>query len=174
MKNKRKDGYKLFKTKLDADTYFNQWEAERLVGLTEDLKVKIYHRYGVKCEVFKRDSFSCRNLNCTSPHSSITLHHIRFQKNGGQDSTGNCVTLCDSCHKAYHAATLDLKFPNDKGLPKKIRNQTIKLHVSDEVDWKAIKKQMRKFRKNLMPTLRALDDEDLYVVMRMFFDEMLK
>lgn len=166
--------HKMFKQKLNKDDYFGNWEDDKLVGLTEDLKERIYQRYLVKCTVFSRDQFKCQNLNCSSKHSPITLHHIKWQKNGGEDSERNCVTLCDTCHKGFHAATMELRFSKSKGLPKKIRGQTIKLTKSDEIDWKELKKKMRRFRKSVIPTLQSIDEEDLYLVLQMFFDELFK
>lgn len=172
IKNEKK--YQLFRVQKDKDNYFNGWEPDKLKGLTEDLKDRIYERYKVKCAVFKRDNFKCRNLDCKSPHSDITLHHIRWQKNGGEDKEGNVVTLCDDCHKGYHAATVVLRFSKDKVLPKKIRGQTLKLSKSDEIDWKALKKKMRRFRKSIIPTLKGMDEDELYFALKMLFDEMLK
>lgn len=166
--------YSLFKARHDKDTYFDNWEQDKLLGLTEDLKERIYKRYLVKCEVFKRDSFKCQNLNCTTPSSDITLHHIKWQKNGGEDSSDNCVTLCDECHRGYHAAVTELKFAKSKSLPKKIRGLSFILSKSDEIDWKQLKKKLRKFRRSVIPTLQGMDDQDLYTILRFFFDEMMR
>lgn len=173
-KNKKPTKYELFQKALPKQTYFNNWEQDKLIGLTEDLKDRIYERYQIKCAVFQRDNFKCQNVDCRSPHSDITIHHIKWQKNGGQDSVNNCITICDDCHKGYHSAAIDLRFSKSSIVPKKVRGQTLKLSKSDEIDWKKLKKQMRKFRRTVIPTLQNVDEQDLYRILKYFFDEVFR
>jgi hypothetical protein len=167
---RKKDNYKIFRKAVSRDKYFASWPEDKLSNLTIDLKDRIYDKYLVKCEVFNRDGFKCQNLDCKSPNASLTFHHVKWQKNGGKDSPSNCVTLCDDCHKGFHNATVALKYSKSKHLPKKCRGQIEKLTKSDEVNWKEIRKQMKILRKQVMATNKHMDDEDIYMVLKMFFD----
>ena len=67
------------------------------------MKREMYKKYLVKCEVFKRDNFRCRNIVCKYPESQLTLHHVKWKKNGGDDKVGIFM-----CFKAL------IEFPNIK------------------------------------------------------------
>ncbi len=138
--------YKKIKTKLD---YFNNWSSDNIDGLTEMLKNQIYERYVVKCKVFQRDNFKCQNIKCYSPNSPLTLHHIRFKKNDGEDKVRNGVTVCRACHMAYHKAKRPLVFGDDNSIPPHVRGHTFKIYKEEKLDWKTIKFEMAKMRKSL-------------------------
>ena len=141
--------YGIYRDKLSYEDYFNQWSETKVEQLTEGLMKEIYEKYLVKCEVFQRDSFGCINLNCRAPNSSLTMHHVKWQKNGGKDSVRNCITLCDSCHKAYHRGKLDIKLANTKSLPKNMRGMTYATHKDDAINWKQVRKENKALRKTL-------------------------
>lgn len=52
----------------------------------------------VRVEVLSRDRYRCRG--CL--HDSGEIHHILFRSQGGQDTSGNLITLCPSCHRRAH------------------------------------------------------------------------
>jgi len=141
--------YEIYKEVLNQEEYFKRWDDERLNMLTNDMKEDIHQKYLVKCEVFQRDKFTCQSQNCKHNSDVLTMHHVKWQKNGGQNKAKNCVTLCERCHKGFHAGKFPLVMKNIKSLPNHIRGHTFKLDKANEVNWKAVKKEMKKFRKTI-------------------------
>lgn len=52
-------------------------------------------------QVHHRDSWQCRNPVCKG-RKNLHNHHIVFRSHGGEDSTENCLTLCQWCHDSIH------------------------------------------------------------------------
>lgn len=50
--------------------------------------------------ILHRDNHKCQNPNCKSKDIQpiLELHHIIYQSNGGTDTPGNLITLCNKCH----------------------------------------------------------------------------
>ena len=140
--------YELYKTVKPFDKYFDDWDRENK-DLSQELKQHIYDKYLLKCKVFQRDSFACQNSQCEWHKSPLTLHHIRWRKDGGGNSHTNGVTLCKTCHDGYHRAKRALIFPDAKYLPNRLRGRTFKLEKVEKLDWKQIKFEMNKLRKTL-------------------------
>jgi hypothetical protein len=140
--------YAIYRNQITKDAFYQKWGKEKADQLSQELKDFIYDKYVLKCEVFTRDSFMCQNEGCGSK-DKLTLHHVKWQKNGGKNAPRNTVTICDSCHKAYHRAKRELKFSKAPHLPDHIRGHTFKLERSDEINWKEIKKRMKALRKNI-------------------------
>lgn len=141
--------YEIYKKVLSQEDYFNNWDSDSFKKLPQDLHAQIYDKYVVKCTVFNRDNFKCQNEKCTTPLSELTMHHVKWQKNGGVNKSRNCVTLCKTCHKAFHRAKKSITFYDDEKLPTHIRGHTFAVNVLNEIDWKKIKKEMKILRKNL-------------------------
>ena len=141
--------YAVYRKTLPKNEYFKKWDSDSYVKLTEDLREQIYNKYKVKCMVFQRDNFMCTHSGCKTPHSELTMHHVKWQKNGGEHKERNCVTLCKTCHKGYHRGKNELIFTEDSTVPKHMRGHTYKVSDYDEIDWKEIKAEMRKFRKTI-------------------------
>lgn len=146
---RNKMSYEIYKKKLSVEEYFSIWDDERFKLLTKELAKDIYTKYLVKCDVFQRDNFQCQSINCTNPSEKLTMHHVKFQKNGGENKVKNCVTLCLDCHKRFHSGKYDLTLKNSLSLPSHMRGKTFKLDKGNEINWKAVKKQMKQFRKKL-------------------------
>ena len=121
---------------------------ETFENLTEQLKEHIYQKYLIKCAVFQRDNFICQNENCTTPQSPLTLHHIRFQKNEGQTTVRNCITLCRSCHKGYHSGREVIKVKDRTELPDHIKGHSFQITKHESFDWKEWKRIARTIRQN--------------------------
>lgn len=134
------NNYELYRKVRNPENYFATWDRETVSQLDDTLKEKIYERYVLKCFVFQRDNFKCINETCTTPDSPLTMHHIKFQKNNGKDSPRNCATICKSCHKGFHRGKNSLTF----------NGQTYRVHKVEEINWKVIKKNNKKFRKHLI------------------------
>ena len=123
----------------------------------------------MKAVVFQRDEFKCQNTECEYPDSPLTLHHVKFQKNGGKDSDRNCVTLCKTCHQGYHRGKRAIILGALDALPSHMRGHTFKVSVDETIDWKKVKAEMKKLRKTLITERVYLTMEDLAMLMR-FFD----
>jgi len=140
--------YEVYKNDYNLEEYFATWSKENLATLDNELKEQIYSRHVVKRTVFRRDNFKCQNIDCKFPDSELTLHHIKFKKNGGYDKVRNCVTLCRTCHMGYHKAKRILTF-NNPNLPPHIHGQTFQLFKEEKLDWKQIKAEMSMLRKSM-------------------------
>ena len=64
--------------------------------------------WNVREYVLWRDGHRCRHCGGKSKDPVLNVHHIESRKTGG-DSPDNLVTLCETCHKAYHRGGIDLK-----------------------------------------------------------------
>jgi len=158
--------YKFYKEKLSEREFFKKWDSENYDQITESLKKTIYDKYLMKCEVFQRDNFKCQNLNC-SDGQSLTMHHIKWQKNGGKNLARNGITLCQTCHNGYHKAKIDLKFSTSLKLPSHFRGHTFKLIKPDVIDWKKVRSEMKIFRKTLKEHCNIkLSWEQIAILMR--------
>jgi hypothetical protein len=134
------------------EAYFQTWDSDNYSKLNEELKKEIYNKYLMKCEVFNRDKFKCQNMLCKSSvaDDNLTVHHIKWQKNGGKDTARNGVTLCKNCHHNYHRAKAAVQFADIDTLPPHIKGHTFKLEIPDRgINWKKVKKEMKILRKNL-------------------------
>ena len=50
-------------------------------------------------QVLERDNWRCQNCGIAS---ELQIHHIQFRSVLGDDSDGNLVTLCATCHRNLH------------------------------------------------------------------------
>lgn len=64
--------------------------------------------WNVREYVLFRDGHICQHCHGRSGDKVLNVHHIETRKTGG-DSPNNLVTLCKTCHKAYHAGNFELK-----------------------------------------------------------------
>ena len=163
--------YQIYKEKLNKVDFFNRWKDEEYSQLTEELQERIYNKYLIKCEVLIRDDFKCQNENCKfckneQYHTKLTMHHVKFQKNGGKDSARNAVTLCLTSHKGFHRAKYEIKFPDVKYLPVHISGHTFKLSKSNEINWKKIRAEMKIFRKTLKQERVSISFEQLRLLLK--------
>lgn len=62
--------------------------------------------------VLWRDNHECQHCHGKSKDKILNVHHKESRKTGGE-SSGNLVTLCETCHKSHHAGRIQLKLtPN--------------------------------------------------------------
>ncbi len=59
--------------------------------------------------VLHRDGHTCQICKGKSKDKILNVHHIKPRSNGGADRPDNLITLCETCHKAYHKGKLELK-----------------------------------------------------------------
>lgn len=71
---------------------------------------EMYDQYNVRQYVLYRDRYTCQ---CCGAHSTakksvkLHVHHLESRKTSG-NAPDNLVTLCEDCHKGYHAGKLQL------------------------------------------------------------------
>ena len=58
--------------------------------------------------VLARDGHKCIHCKGKSRDPILNVHHLESRKTGG-NSPSNLVTLCETCHKAYHRGEFELK-----------------------------------------------------------------
>lgn len=63
--------------------------------------------WNVREYVLYRDNHQCQCCHGKSKDNVLNVHHIESRKTGG-DSPSNLVTLCETCHKAYHKGEIKL------------------------------------------------------------------
>lgn len=64
--------------------------------------------WNVREYVMARDGHKCVHCKGKSRDPILNVHHLESRK-VGSNSPSNLVTLCETCHKAYHRGEFDLK-----------------------------------------------------------------
>ena len=65
--------------------------------------------------VLWRDGHQYQHCHGKSKDPVLNVHHIESRKTGG-DAPGNLITLCETCHKAYHQGKIELKIQRVQSL----------------------------------------------------------
>ena len=71
--------------------------------------------WNVREYVLARDGHKCVHCKGKSKDPILNVHHLESRKIGG-NSPSNLVTLCETCHKAYHRGEFDLKIKRGTSL----------------------------------------------------------
>ena len=71
--------------------------------------------WNVREYVLARDGHKCVHCKGKSKDPILNVHHMESRKTGG-NSPSNLVTLCETCHKAYHRGEFDLKIKRGSSL----------------------------------------------------------
>lgn len=71
--------------------------------------------WNVREYVLERDGHKCIHCKGKSRDPILNVHHLESRKTGG-NSPSNLVTLCETCHKAYHRGEFDLKIKRGTAL----------------------------------------------------------
>ena len=76
--------------------------------------------WNVREYVLFRDNHECQHCHGKSKDPILNVHHIESRKTGG-NSPSNLITLCETCHKEYHAIIKagKIKGPKDFKLPER-------------------------------------------------------
>ena len=69
--------------------------------------------WNVREYILYRDSHTCQACNGKSKDKILNVHHIENRQTGG-DSPDNLITLCETCHKAYHKGKIKLSIKKHK------------------------------------------------------------
>ena len=64
--------------------------------------------WNVREYVLFRDGHTCQHCHGKSGDKILNVHHIESRQTGG-NAPNNLITLCKTCHKAYHRGELQLK-----------------------------------------------------------------
>ena len=65
------------------------------------------YSWNVREYVLFRDDHTCRCCHGKSKDKILETHHLQSRKVGG-DAPNNLITLCQTCHKGYHAGKIEL------------------------------------------------------------------
>lgn len=86
-------------------------EAGEPLPVGKDYQIgEMYDEYNVRQYVLHRDGYTCQ---CCGAHGTskkavkLHVHHLGSRKVGG-NAPDNLITLCEDCHKAYHAGKIQL------------------------------------------------------------------
>ena len=71
--------------------------------------------WNVREYVLWRDGHVCQYCHGKSKDPVLNVHHLESRKTGG-DAPSNLITLCETCHKAYHRGKFELKIKRGKPL----------------------------------------------------------
>lgn len=63
--------------------------------------------WNVREYVLFRDNHECQHCHGKSGDKILNVHHIESRKTGG-NAPSNLITLCETCHKEYHAGKIKL------------------------------------------------------------------
>ena len=69
--------------------------------------------FNVREYVLFRDNHICQHCKGKSKDKVLNVHHIESRKTGS-DSPKNLITLCETCHKAYHRGEFKLNVKRGK------------------------------------------------------------
>ena len=64
--------------------------------------------WNVREYILFRDGHECQHCHGKSKDKVLNVHHLESRKTGG-DAPNNLITLCETCHEAYHAGKIKLK-----------------------------------------------------------------
>lgn len=70
--------------------------------------------WNVREYVLWRDGHICRNCHGKSKDKILNVHHIESRKTGG-NAPNNLVTLCETCHKAFHQGKIKIDLKRGRG-----------------------------------------------------------
>ena len=69
--------------------------------------------WNVREYVLFRDNHECQHCHGKSKDNILNVHHIESRKTGG-NTPNNLITLCETCHKAYHKGEIELNLKRGK------------------------------------------------------------
>lgn len=68
--------------------------------------------WNIREYILFREGHMCQHCHGKSRDKVLNVHHIESRKTGG-DAPNNLITLCEICHKVYHAGKI--KLPQKRG-----------------------------------------------------------
>ena len=92
---------------VEAAQFDTQWIQNPGLTGTDYQHGPKFQFWNVREYVLARDGHQCQCCHGRSKDTILNVHHIESRKTGG-DAPGNLVTLCETCHKAYHAGEVKI------------------------------------------------------------------
>ena len=71
--------------------------------------------WNVREYVLYRDGHKCQHCGGKSKDKILNVHHVISRTDGGTNKPDNLITLCEKCHKDYHAGKIELNIKKSKG-----------------------------------------------------------
>ena len=71
--------------------------------------------WNVREYILARDGHKCQHCKGKSGDKILNVHHLESRKTGG-NAPNNLITLCETCHKAYHHGEFELKIKRGTSL----------------------------------------------------------
>lgn len=71
--------------------------------------------WNIREYVLARDGHKCQHCKGKSGDKILNVHHLESRKTGG-NAPNNLITLCETCHKAYHRGEFELKIKRGTSL----------------------------------------------------------
>ena len=71
--------------------------------------------WNIREYVLARDGHKCQHCKGKSKDTILNVHHLESRKTGG-NAPNNLITLCETCHKAYHRGEFDSKLKRSTSL----------------------------------------------------------
>lgn len=71
--------------------------------------------WNVREYILARDGHKCQHCKGKSGDKILNVHHLESRKTGG-NAPNNLITLCKTCHKAYHHGEFELKVKHGSSL----------------------------------------------------------
>jgi len=95
------------KTIIEVASFDIQQIKNPLINNLEYQKGPQFNFWNVREYVLFRDGHSCQHCKGKSKDKILNVHHIESRKTGG-NGPNNLITLCETCHKAYHKGKIKL------------------------------------------------------------------
>lgn len=67
----------------------------------------------LRCEVLRRDGYTCRYRGAKAPDVALTVDHVIPEALGGTDEPSNLVTACQPCNAGKASASPDSELVED-------------------------------------------------------------
>ena len=93
-----------------------EFDTQRLKAMTEGKTIPVgtdyqkgemYDQYNVRQYVLFRDGYKCQCCGGQGDGVKLHVHHKESRQTGG-NAPNNLITLCEDCHKALHAGTIQI------------------------------------------------------------------
>ncbi|MCD8206939.1 MAG: RNA-guided endonuclease IscB [Bacteroidales bacterium] len=103
-----------------------------------DIQGKEYQRGGqygfsnVREYVLYRDNYTCQHCKGKSKDKVLQVHHIESRKTGG-NAPNNLITLCKTCHEAYHEGEIKLSAKRGKSFKDATEMGIMRRRIVDEL-----------------------------------------
>jgi N6-L-threonylcarbamoyladenine synthase len=88
--------------------------------------------WNVREYVLHRDGYKCSICSGKSKDIILNVHHIESRKTGG-DRPENLITLCETCHKNFHAGKIKLKFKESKSFKAETFMTAVRWKIIEEL-----------------------------------------